>query len=108
LDEIFYFSRLRSVLTGGVRLIDDSDLDIEGQYNPQTRHIDINLGGHDYDDGQIEQHFIDTLLHEMLHADGIHLPEDVLLDKTGEGSRMGTPWDRAWKKLVQDNDGNRG
>ncbi|KAE9377530.1 hypothetical protein N431DRAFT_451715 [Stipitochalara longipes BDJ] len=68
LDEIFYFGQVRQHLEGGIRVLDDPEIELEGEYDPQKCLININIAGHHYHDGQIEQHYVDTLVHEMLHA----------------------------------------
>ncbi|PMD30120.1 hypothetical protein L207DRAFT_592883 [Hyaloscypha variabilis F] len=68
LDEIFYFGQVRRYLKGGIRIFNDEYLEYEGRYDPYNYWIDINLPSHQYDEGQTEKHYIDTLVHEMLHA----------------------------------------
>lgn len=68
LDEIFFFGKVKPHLTGGVRVFHKPHKNIKGQYDPIKAKIEINTVLWDDRAKRAEYQFIDTLLHEMLHA----------------------------------------
>lgn len=68
LDEIFFFRKVKPYLTGGIGDYHKPYKHIEGQHNPTKARIEVNTAHWEYRPQRAEYHFINTLLHEMLHA----------------------------------------
>jgi len=68
LDEIFFFGKVKPHLIGGVRVYHKPHKHVEGMHDIIKARIEINTARWEDRPMRAEYHFINTLLHEMLHA----------------------------------------